>query len=87
MSYLVTYWICFSFLIAFDDIIYPIFYFIPGYYILKLLLLVVFFHPKIKGSKLIYLFLKHIFTNVPDLYNEKKFNEENLSERLDKYLT
>mmetsp|Transcript_11748 Transcript_11748/g.1806 ORF Transcript_11748/g.1806 Transcript_11748/m.1806 type:complete len:103 (-) Transcript_11748:162-470(-) len=49
-----TYWIVFSFFTCFDSILQTILFFVPMYYLIKLLFYVYLFHPKTQGALHIY---------------------------------
>lgn len=53
-SYWLTYWVSYVFLNLVESTFGWILSWIPGYHLIKLMLLVVLFHPSINGSKLIF---------------------------------
>lgn len=49
-----TYWIVFGLLTAFNRVIGVLLFFIPGYYLLKVILFTWMFYPRFKGAQVIY---------------------------------
>ena len=74
-----TYWVVFSFFTVFDPLLNTVLFFIPMYYLFKVLIYVWLFHPYTKGAEKVYtsflrsLFLKnerYIDSKVKDIQNK-----------------
>ncbi len=49
-----TYWVVFGFFTAFDKLLGIILFFVPGYYLVKVIFYIWMFYPRTNGAQIIY---------------------------------